>query len=107
MVRSGAALADNPKGADTSGNRRHRRRRHDLIAGTARRSAQLGLPVLLAAGRDADLVRADELGVLRRGGGLARLAAARGRGSTVAAADHVRDRRRTAASRIRGALAAG
>ncbi len=39
--------------------RRHRRGADDLIAGVDRRGAQLGLPLLLAARRDAGAVRAD------------------------------------------------
>ena len=61
--------------------------------------AELGLPVLLAARRHAHIARADERRLLRRGGGVARLAAARRGRSAGAAPDHVRTRRRTAADR--------
>ena len=69
--------------------------------------AQLGLSLLLAARRDADAARADERRLLRRGAGLARLAAARGRRQSGADADHVRHRRRAAPDRVGGAVAAG
>ena len=69
-------------------------------------SQKLGLSLLLAARCDADAAGADERRLLRRGAGLARLAAARRGGRPVAAADHVRPRRRAAPDRIRGAVAA-
>ena len=70
--------------------------------------AQLGLSLLLAARRHADAARADERRLLRRGAGLARMAAARGRRAARAAADHVRHCRRAAArpsGRCRGCRA--
>ena len=59
--------------------------------------------------RDAtlDAAGADERRLLRRGASLARLAAARRRRQPGADADHVRHRRRAAADRVGGALAAG
>ena len=47
-----AALADHAQGADLRADRRHRRRADHLAARAARRRAQLGLPLLLAARRD-------------------------------------------------------
>ena len=47
------ALAHHAEGADLRADRRHRRRADHLAAGAARRRAQLGLPLLLAARRDA------------------------------------------------------
>ena len=46
-------LAADAEGAHVRADRRHRRRRHDVAAREARRRAQLGLPVLLAARRHA------------------------------------------------------
>ena len=57
---------------------RHRRGPHHVAARADRRRAQLGLPLLLAARRDADAVRADERGVLRRGERVADVARTRG-----------------------------
>jgi GH15 family glucan-1,4-alpha-glucosidase len=69
--------------------------------------AQLGLPVLLVARRDADAARADGRRILRRGGRVARLAGARGRRLAVADADHVRHRGRAAHAGMDDRLAAG
>ena len=46
-----APVADHAQGADLRPDRRHRRRGHHLAARAARRPAQLGLPLLLAARR--------------------------------------------------------
>ena len=53
VARAGAALADHAEGAHLRADRRHRGRADHLAARAARRRAQLGLPLLLAAGRDA------------------------------------------------------
>ena len=66
--------------------------RDDLAARADRRRPQLGLSLLLAARRDVHAVRADDRRVHRGSGRVARLAAARGRGRSGAAADHVRRR---------------
>ena len=95
-----SALADHAEGPDLCADRRHRRGADDLAAGADGRHAQLGLPVLLAARRDADPAGADERRLLRRGAGLARLAAARRRRRPGAAADHVRARRRAPPDRM-------
>src|SRR5436190_116206 len=105
MVGGCSALADHSQNADPSGDWRDCCGRHNLTAGTARGSAQLGLSVLLAAGCDADPICLSELGLLRGGGSLARLAAARCRRGTAADADYVRHCRGAPAARIRGALA--
>ena len=52
-------LADHAEGADLRAHRRHRRRADHLAARAARRRAQLGLPLLLAARRDVHALRAD------------------------------------------------
>ena len=72
--------------------RRDRGGADHLAARADRRRAQLGLPLLLAARRDADAARDAERRLQRRGGGLARLAAARGRGRPGRPPDHVRAR---------------
>ena len=72
-----------------------------------RRRAQLGLPLLLDPRRDADALRAAHLRLPGGGARLARMDAARRRRASLAAADHVRPRRRAAAERDRAALAAG
>ena len=94
LDRRGAPLADHPEGADLPSNRRHRRGRDDVAARGDRRQPQLGLPLLLAAGRhvDADGLHGSRL--LRGSRGLARMADAVGRGRSGADADHVRRRRR-------------
>src|SRR5436190_5723457 len=107
MVGGGVALVDYVEGTRPSRNRRYRRGGDDVVAGAARRPAQLGLSVLLAARCDFDALRAIEFWFSGRGCGLARLAAACGRWLARANADHVRDRWRTPADRIRGALASG
>ena len=61
VARGDRALADHAEDADLSADRRHRRGGDDLAAGSARRRAQLGLPVLLDPRRDADAVRAAQL----------------------------------------------
>ena len=86
--------------------RRHRRGADDLAAGADRRHPQLGLPLLLAARRDADPAGPDQRRLRRRGARLARLAAARRRRQPGPDADHVRPRRRAAADRMGGAVAA-
>ena len=73
----------------------------------ARRRAELGLPLLLAPRRDAHAARAARRRLHRRGAGVARLAAARGRRRPGRPPDHVRRRRRAAADRVRAAVAAG
>ena len=58
VARRAAALAHGAEGADVCADRRHRRRADDVAAGADRRRAQLGLPLLLAARRDAHAARA-------------------------------------------------
>ena len=65
-----------------------------FAAGAARRRAQLGLPLLLAALRHFGPARRDERRLLRRGAVLARVAVARRGRQPGPIADHVRHRRR-------------
>jgi GH15 family glucan-1,4-alpha-glucosidase len=62
------------KALTQSGDRRDCCGGHHLAAGVARGSAQLGLPVLLVARCHLDALRLSELGLLRGGGGVVRLA---------------------------------
>ena len=104
---AGGALAHHAEGADPCGDRRDRRGADDLAARGDRRRAQLGLPLLLGAGRDLHPLRAGEVGLPRRGGGLAAVAAPGGGGLARADAAALRHRRRAAAARARAALAPG
>ena len=54
LARRRHALAAHAQGAHLRADRRHRRRADDVAARAARRRPQLGLPLLLAARRDAD-----------------------------------------------------
>ena len=73
-----------------------RRRADDLAPRAARRGAQLGLPLLLAARRHLRPRRAARERLRRRGRSVAQLAAARRRRRPGRLADHVRPRRRAA-----------
>ena len=84
---------------------RHRRRADDLAARVDRLRAQLGLPLLLAARRDAHAARPAPLQPRRRGGGVAALAPPGDRGRPGRRPDHVRRRRRAAPDRVRAAVA--
>ena len=66
------ALAADAEGAHLSPDRRHRRRADHVAARAARRRAQLGLPLLLAARRDLHAAGADERRLPRGSSGLAR-----------------------------------
>ena len=59
-------LADHAQGADLRADRRHRRGADHVAARAARRRAQLGLSLLLAARCDAHAARADERRLLSR-----------------------------------------
>src|SRR5262249_34151859 len=78
MVRRRASLDDHAQGAHLRADRWHRRRADHLAAGADRRRTQLGLSFLLAARRHADAARRHACRLLRRGGGLARMAVTRG-----------------------------
>ena len=68
----------------------------DVAARADRRGPQLGLPVLLAPRRDVHALRPADGGLRARGGGLARVAPARGRRRPARPADHVRHLRASA-----------
>ncbi len=77
----------------------------DVTARGARRRPQLGLPLLLAARRDAHAPGTDPVRLRRGGGGVAGLAAPGGSGQARGPADHVRRRRRAATDGARASLA--
>ncbi len=99
-------VADGAQGPDVRPDGRDRRRAHDVPAGTDRRRPQLGLPLLLASGRDVHALRADERRLHRRGAGLARVAVALGRRRPGEGADPLRRRRPATRRRVRARLAA-
>src|SRR5262245_26455140 len=100
------AFAHHAQGADLRPHWRTRGGPNDVLAGTARRGAQLGLPLLLAARRDLDFARVHEHGVLRGSASVAGLAPPRRRRQSRSDADHVWARRRAASPGIRAAVAA-
>ena len=101
----GHAVAGVAQGADLCPDRRDRGGGHDVAARAARRDAELGLPVLLAAGRDLHPAGAARHRVRAGGRGLAGLAAAGGGRGPGRPADHVRHRRHPAADRAGAGLA--
>ena len=107
LPRGDPPVAARAEGAHVRADRRDRRGADDVAAGADRRRAQLGLPLLLAARRDADAARDAERRLPRRGDGVAPVAPARRRRRPGRRPDHVRDRRRAAARRARARLAAG
>ena len=100
-------LAHAPEGPYVWADRRHRRCTDDVAAGVDRKRAQLGLPLLLAPRRNADVARVAQLRLRRRSAAVAPLAPARDRRRSGGRPDHVRRRRRTAAGGVRAALARG
>ena len=105
VARAGAALAADAEGADLLSHRRHRRRADHVAARTARRRAQLGLSLLLAARCDLHAAGADACRLSRGGAGLGRLAAPQRRRHAVADPDAVRPGRRALADGVGGAVA--
>ena len=99
-------FARHAQGVDLRPHRRDRRRGHHVPARAARRPPQLGLPLLLAPGRDDHLDRAHRGRLPRGGARLAGMVAARGRRRPGQDPDHVRGLRRAPAHRVRGAVAA-
>ena len=105
-ARGRSPVAHHAEGAHLCADRRHGGRAYDLSAGKARRRAQLGLPLLLAARCHADAARLHGCRLLRRGRGVSRVAGALGGGQPRADADHVRHLGRAPAARMAGGLAA-
>ena len=101
----GRPLADHDQGTDLRADRRHRRGADHVAARGSRRSAELGLPVLLAPGRDDRPRGAAQDRVLGRGGGLAALAGPRGGRDRGGRPDHVRGGGRAPADRVDRGLA--
>ena len=106
LAGRGDPLPDHPEGADLRPHRRDRGRPHHLAPRAARRGPQLGLPLLLAAGRHLHPVGADAGRAGRRGQGVARVAAAGRRRPAAADADPVRRGRRAPHHRAGAGLAA-
>ena len=104
---AGSQLDPHAQGPHLRADRRDRRGADHLAAGVDRRRAELGLPVLLAAGRDADARRAHRRGLSRGGPGVAQLALPGRRRRSGRPPDHVRRRRRAPPARVRARLAAG
>src|ERR1700735_1629153 len=77
-----------------------------LAPGALGRGAELGLPLLLAAGCHVHAIGVDASRLLRRSAGMARLAGESGRWQPAAGPDHVRSGRRAMAAGIDCALAA-
>ena len=103
----GRPLSDHPEGADLRADRRPRRRPYHVAARTPRRRAQLGLPLLLVAGRHLHPRGAAAVRLHGRGEGVAAVADPRRRRQGLPAAHHVRPRRRTPAARAGIAVAGG
>ena len=100
-------VARGVEGAHLLADGRNRGGADDVAPREDRRGAQLGLPLLLAARRDADAARVSQRRLSRGGPGLAGVAASRRRRRSVGAADHVRRRGRAAARGDDARLAAG
>ena len=105
VARTGGAFAADAEGAHLPADRRHRRGPHHLAARAARRRAQLGLSLLLAARCHVHAARADACRLSRGGAGLGRLAAAQRRRHAGADPDAVRPGGRALADGVGGAVA--
>ena len=106
LARRRHALADHLESADLRADRRHRRGGDDFAAGSDRRRAQLGLPLLLAARRDRYALRVPARRLPRGGAGLETLAVARRGRQATGHADGLRLVGRAPADRIHAALVA-
>jgi hypothetical protein len=87
LVTGRGAIGDDPEGTDLCVHGRHCGGPDHFAAGAARRLAQLGLPLLLAAGRHVHAARNHERRLLRRSASVARLAGPGGRRQPAAGAD--------------------
>src|ERR1700691_1671145 len=90
LVGSGQTIADHDDTPDLCPDRLDRRRPDDFAAGAPGRRTELGLPLLLAAGRHLHALGVYESRILRRSEGVARLADARHRRQPAPGPDHVR-----------------
>src|SRR5262249_17718771 len=79
LDRSGQTITHHVEGFDLRANRRDPRRGHDLASRAPRGRKELGLPLLLAAGRHLHALGLDASGILRGSTGMARLAHSCGR----------------------------
>ena len=86
---SGQTIAHYPEGFDLRTERRNCRRRYNVAARAARGREELGLPLLLAAGRDIHAPGLHASRLLRRGPSMARLDHARDRRQSRPDSDHV------------------
>src|SRR5262245_53528334 len=100
------AIADHAQSPDLRADRWIGGGPDNVLARTVGWTAQLGLPLLLAARRHLDAARIHEHRILRGGARLARLAVARGCRQPQSNADHVRACRRAAADGARASVAA-
>ncbi len=107
LPRRGDALPAGAACPDPRGHRRHRCGSDDEPPRAARWTAQLGLPLRLAAGRVAEPDRVPRALLHQRGAPVAQLAAARDRRRPGRRADHVRAGRRAFPRRAGTRLAAG
>jgi hypothetical protein len=105
LDRGGEAFAHYIEGFDLCTNGRNRCRGHDLAARAPWRRSQLGLSLLLAAGRDFHAPSLHASWILRGGGCRARLAPSCRRRQSGAGPDPLRCRRRTLVTGIDRVLA--
>src|SRR5580704_2935840 len=106
LDRISETFTDHIESFDLCPDRRDRGRRHDFAPGALGRGAELGLPLLLAAGCHVHALGVDASRLLRGSAGMARLAGAGGRRQPAAGPDYVRSGRGAMATGIDCALAA-
>ena len=106
LDRSGKTLAHHIEGFDLRADRRDRRRRHDVASRALGRREELGLPLLLAAGRHLHAPGPYASRLLRGSAGMARLACSGGRRQPAPDPDHVWSGRGAVAAGIDRPLAA-
>src|SRR5215813_5637193 len=106
MESIGATVAADAESPDLRGNRWHRRRTDHLAPGATGWAAQLGLSLLLAAGRHDDVNGNDVRGLFRRGTRVARLVVAKRGRQPRSDADYVWTCRRAPTRRMGGGVVA-
>src|SRR5262245_14327728 len=89
MENIGATVAADPESPHLRRDRWHRRCPHHIAARATGWTAQLGLPLLLAAGRHDDVSGDDVRRLFRRGTRVARLVVAKRSRKPPSGADHV------------------